>query len=258
MKRLLLTLTISLAALFPSSMWAASVGNDASNRLKSSATVLEEVASNPNKGIPPNVLARAKCIVVIPHLIKAGLLVGGKYGRGVAVCRTNEREAPAGKTGTGAAANERAKKASNAHWSAPAFVTIGGGSIGLQIGAEDVDLVMLVMNNKGLQQLLSSKFEVSVEGSAVAGPVGGTTAVSSNPDLNAQVLVYSLSKGAFVGQNLEGAVIEQDPDTTKAVYGRKIPFNEILLGQIAPPATAKPFLQAVSELSHQAGKEQAR
>ncbi len=252
------SITLCLAALLPVSMWAASVGNDASNRLKSSATVLEEVASNPGKGIPPNVLARAKCIVVIPHLVKAGLLVGGKYGRGVAVCRTNEGKVSAGGTGTGEAANERAKKASNAHWSAPAFITIGGGSIGLQIGAEDVDLVMLVMNNKGLQQLLSSKFEVSVEGSAVAGPIGGTTAVSSNPDLNAQVLVYSLSKGAFVGQNLEGAVIEQDADTTKAVYGSKVPFNKILLGQTVPPATAKPFLQAVSELSHQAGKEQAR
>jgi SH3 domain-containing YSC84-like protein 1 len=253
MKRHLVLVALSVAALLPGTMWAASLGDDASNRLKTSATVLKEIASNPDKGIPQDVLAMAKCIVVIPHLVKAGLLVGGKYGRGIAVCRTNGGETHGGET-----QNDRAKQAAHAHWSAPAFITIGGGSVGLQIGAEGVDLVMLVMNDKGLQQLLSSKFEFSVEGSVAAGPVGSNTSVGSNPNLNTQMLIYSLSKGAFVGQTLEGAVIEQDRDTTKAVYGSDLPFNKILLGQTAPPASAAPFLHAGADLSHQAGKQRTR
>jgi lipid-binding SYLF domain-containing protein len=249
MKRNLLVLAISLGTLMSSTFgYAASVAQDASNRLKSAAAVLEEIANDPSKGIPQEEFVRAKCVVVVPGLVKAGLLVGGKYGHGVAVCRTRNDETPA----------ERAKQAANARWSAPAFITIGGGSIGLQIGAEGTDLVMLVMNDKGMQQLLSSKFEFSVEGSAAAGTASGSTTVGSNPNLNTELLVYSRSKGAFVGQTLEGAVIEEDSDATKAVYGSDVPFNKILEGQIASPPGAKPLLRAVAELSHEAGKAQAR
>ena len=249
MKRNLLLLTAICGALMLSTFgYGASAGEDTSNRLNSAAKVLKEIADNPDKGIPQAALVRAKCVVIIPNLIKAGVLVGGKYGHGVAVCRTRNDETPA----------ERANHAADAHWSAPAFLTIGGGSIGLQIGAEGTDLVMLVMNDKGLQQLLSSKMEVSVEGSAAAGSASGSTAVGSNPNLNTELLVYSRSKGAFAGQTLEGAVIEEDSDATKAVYGSDVSLNKILRGETAPPAVAAPLLHAVADLSHQAGRQQAR
>ena len=128
--------------------------------------------------------------------------------------------------------------------------------MGLQLGAEGIDLVMLIMNEKGLQQLLSSKFELSVEGSAAAGPVSGNTTVGSNANLSTEMLVYSLSKGVFAGQTLEGAVIEEDSDATKAVYGSKLPMNKILEGQAKTPASAGPLLQAVNDLSHEAGRQQ--
>ena len=130
--------------------------------------------------------------------------------------------------------------------------------MGLQIGAEGMDLVMLVMNNSGLQRLLSSKFEFSVEGSAAAGPVGRNASVGSNPNLDTQMLIYSLTKGAFVGQALEGAVIEQDSDATKAVYGSNVSFKNILLGEVPPTSSASLFLQAVTQITHQVGAEQAR
>ena len=166
------------------------------------ADVLKEIMDAPDKGIPEEVLDDAKCIVVVPHLIKAGFIVGGKHGRGVASCRT----------ATG--------------WSAPAFISVGGGSWGLQIGAEGVDLVMLVMNDKGLQHLLSSKFQLSGEGSAAAGPVGRHASAGTDWKMNAELLTYSRSKGAFAGLTLEGAVIEQDADSTTAIYGRDVGFPQ--------------------------------
>ena len=137
-------------------------------------------------------------------------------------------------------------------WSAPAFISVGGGSWGLQIGAEGVDLVMLVMNDKGLQHLLSSKFEVTGEGSAAAGPVGRHASAGTDWKLNTELLTYSRSRGIFAGLTLEGAVVEQDADSTVAIYGSDVPFKKILLGDVAAPATAAPFLRAVAEITHQA------
>ena len=153
---------------------------------------------------------------------------GGKHGRGVASCRT---------------ANG---------WSAPAFVSVGGGSWGLQIGAEGVDLVMLVMNDKGLQHLLSSKFQLSGEASAAAGPVGRHASAGTDWKMNAELLTYSRSKGAFAGLTLEGAVVEQDVDSTEAIYGKDVPFRKVLLGNVTPPAAAAPFMSAVGMASHKA------
>src|SRR5437762_8522851 len=147
-------------------------------------------------------------MLVVPHLIKGGFIVGGKHGRGVASCRT---------------ANG---------WSAPAFVSVGGGSWGLQIGAEGVDLVMLVMNEKGLQHLLSSKFQISGEGSAAAGPVGRHASAGTDWKLNTELLTYSRSKGAFAGLTLEGAVVQQDADSTISVYGRDVTFQSVLKGNV--------------------------
>src|SRR5436853_1115516 len=219
---------VCLAAMACTNAWAGTGRQDTVDRLEKSVEVLHAIMSTPDKGIPEEVLTNAKCILVVPDLVKGGFIVGGKHGRGVASCRT---------------ANG---------WSAPAFVSVGGGSWGLQIGAEGVDLVMLVMNDKGLQHLLSSKFQISGEGSAAAGPVGRHASAGTDWKLNAELLTYSRSKGAFAGLTLEGAVVEQDDDSTVAIYGKKIPFRTILLGEVKPPAEAAPFMQAVAGASSKA------
>ena len=173
-------------------------------------------------------MSNAKCILVVPDLIKGGFIFGGKHGRGVASCRT------AG------------------GWSAPAFVSIGGGSWGLQIGVEGVDLVMLVMNDQGFQHLLSSKFALSGEGSVAAGPVGRHASAGTDWKMNTEMLTYSRSKGVFAGLTLEGAVIEQDDDSTRAIYGKHMRFRNILSGKVSTPASAEAFMKAVSDAGQQA------
>ncbi len=237
MKRNLVLVVFSLAALL-GNLAGASTRQDATERLQNSADVLKEIAAAPDKGIPEEVLKSSKCIVVIPHLVKAGFIVGAKHGRGVAVCRTS---ANAGE-----------------EWSAPAFISVSGGSWGLQIGAEGVDLVMLVMNDSGLRHLLSSKFEITGEGSAAAGPVGRHASAGTDWKLNTELLTYSRSRGVFAGLTLEGAVVEQDADATVAIYGNDLPFRKILLGEVAAPAQAAPFLRAVAEISHRAAAQEAR
>src|SRR5438105_5917454 len=214
--------------------WAFTAQEEATERLQKAGDVLKEIMNTPDKGIPEEVLDSAKCMVVVPHLIQGGFIVGGKHGRGVASCRT---------------ANG---------WSAPAFVSVGGGSWGLQIGAEGVDLVMLVMNEKGLQHLLSSKFQISGEGSAAAGPVGRHASAGTDWKLNTELLNYSRSKGAFAGLTLEGAVIEQDTDSTVAIYGKDIPFRESLMGEVKPPAAAAPFMAALQMASHKATARESK
>jgi lipid-binding SYLF domain-containing protein len=222
-----------LTALLGNLAWAGSAREDATERLQNSANVLKEIGAAPDKGIPDEVLKGSQCIVVVPHLVKAGFIFGAKHGRGVAVCRTSEG------------------------WSAPAFITLGGGSWGLQIGAEGVDLVMLVMNHKGLEHLLSSKFELTGEGSAAAGPVGRHASAGTDWKFNTEMLTYSRSRGVFAGLTLEGAVVERDADSTVAIYGSDIPFKKILLGEVAAPAPAAPFLRAVAEINHQARAQEA-
>ena len=233
MKRSLIALIFSLVALL-GTMAPATAEEDSVERLQNAGNVLKEIMAAPDNGIPEEVLDDAKCIVVVPHLIKAGFIVGGKHGRGVASCRT----------ATG--------------WSAPAFVSVGGGSWGLQIGAEGVDLVMLVMNDKGLQHLLSSKFQLSGEGSAAAGPVGRHASAGTDWKLNSELLTYSRSKGAFAGLTLEGAVIEQDADSTIAIYGKDVGFRKVLIGDVKAPAEAAPFMSALSMAGHQAATHEAR
>ena len=234
MRRSLFAFLLSMVTVLGSMSWAFSAQDDATERLQKAGDVLKEILNTPDKGIPEEVLDSAKCIVVVPHLIKGGFIVGGKHGRGVASCRT---------------ANG---------WSAPAFVSVGGGSWGLQIGAEGVDLVMLVMNEKGLQHLLSSKFQISGEGSAAAGPVGRHASAGTDWKLNTELLTYSRSKGAFAGLTLEGAVIEQDTDSTVAIYGKDVPFRESLMGEVKPPAAAAPFMAALQMASHKATARESK
>ena len=210
------------------SAWAGSNREDSVARLQSSVDVLHAIMAAPDKGIPEEVLSNAKCILVVPDLIKGGFIFGGKHGRGVASCRTHEG------------------------WSAPAFVSIGGGSWGLQIGVEGVDLVMLVMNDQGFQHLLTSKFQLSGEGSAAAGPVGRHASAGTDWKMNTEMLTYSRSKGAFAGLTLEGAVVQQDDDSTRAIYGKHLTFRNILSGKVSTPQSADAFMKAVSDAGRQA------
>ncbi len=228
MKKIMLLLLMSSIGLVGTLAWAGSAREDTVDRMQSSVEVLHAIMATPDKGIPEEVLTGAKCIVVVPNLIKGGFIFGGKHGRGVATCRTSEG------------------------WSAPAFISVGGGSWGLQIGIEDIDLVMLVMNDRGLQHLLSSKFALTGEGSVAAGPVGRHASAGTDWKLNTEMLTYSRSKGVFAGLTLEGAVVEQDNDSTYAIYGKHMRFRNILSGKASTPASANAFLKAVSDASHQA------
>ena len=234
MKKIMSLLLMSLIGLVGTFAFAGSAREDSVERMQKSVDVLQSIMSTPDKGIPEEVLNGAKCIVIVPNLIKGGFIFGAKHGRGVASCRTPEG------------------------WSAPAFVSVGGGSWGLQIGIEGIDLVMLVMNERGLQHLLSSKFELTGEGSVAAGPVGRHTSAGTDILLNTEVLTYSRSKGVFAGLTLEGAVVEQDNDSTRAIYGKHMMFRNILSGHASTPESAVAFVRAVSEAGHQAHIAEAR
>src|ERR1700692_4162432 len=208
--------------------WAGSAREDAIERLNNAGQVLHEIMAMPDKGIPEEVLEHAKCIAVVPHRVKGGFIFGGKGGKGVATCRT---------------ANG---------WSAPAFITISGGSWGLQIGVEAVDLVMIIQNEKGMQKLLSSNFQVGADASAAAGPVGRHASADTDWKLDTEILTYSRAKGAFAGLTLEGASLRQDSDSEHAIYGRNVTTRAILLGKVAAPAAARPFLAEIREAKAQA------
>ncbi len=234
MKKTMSLLLISLMGLVGTSAWAGSAREDTDARLQSSVEVLHAIMATPDKGIPEEVLSNAKCILVVPDLIKGGFIFGGKHGRGVASCRTSRG------------------------WSAPAFVSVGGGSWGLQIGVENVDLVMLVMNDQGFQHLLSSKFALSGEGSVAAGPVGRHASAGTDWKMNTQVLTYSRSKGVFAGLTLEGAVVQQDDDSTRAIYGKNVRFRSILSGEVSTPESGERFVKAVSDAGQQAHMAEAK
>ena len=234
MKKTMSLLLMSVMGMFGTYAWAGSAREDTVDRMQRSVAVLHAIMSTPDKGIPEEVLSNAKCILVVPDLIKGGFIFGGKHGRGVATCRTSEG------------------------WSAPAFVSVGGGSWGLQIGIEGVDLVMLVMNDQGFQHLLSSKFELTGEGSVAAGPVGRHASAGTDWKMNTEMLTYSRSKGVFAGLTLEGAVVEQDNDSTHAIYGKHMMFRNILSGKAATPRSADAFLKAVSQAGQQAKIAEAK
>jgi len=208
--------------------WANSAREDATDRLDNATKVLHEIMGMPDKGIPEEVLEHAKCVAVVPHMVKGGFIFGGKGGKGVATCRT---------------ANG---------WSAPAFITISGGNWGLQIGVEAVDLVMIIQNEKGMQRLLSSNFHVGADASAAAGPVGRHAEAGTNWKMDTEILTYSRAKGVFAGLTLEGASIRQDNDSRRAIYGHKITTRALLLGKVPAPSAAQPFLAEIRGAKAQA------
>lgn len=221
MKRIgiLLLLTLFCA----STVWAQNTEerDKAVGRMDDSSKILNELLSAPDKGIPDEVFEKAKCVAVVPSMVKGGFVFGAEHGRGVATCRT---------------ANG---------WSAPAFFVVTGGSWGLQIGVQAADLVMLIMNDRGMNELLSSKFKLGGSGSVAAGPVGREASASTDWKMGAEVLTYSRTRGLFAGLTLNGAVIKQDDDATRGLYGRMVGFRDCLTGQVKPPAEAENFLATV-------------
>jgi lipid-binding SYLF domain-containing protein len=215
---------LSLGAL----CWAGSAREDATDRLDNAATVMREIMRMPDKGIPKEVMEHAKCVAVIPHMVKGGFVFGAKGGKGVATCRTAK------------------------DWSAPAFITISGGSWGLQIGVEAVDVVLIIQNEKGMQRLLNSNFQVGGDASAAAGPVGRHAEAGTDWKMDTEILTYSRAKGAFAGLTLEGASLRQDNDSRQAIYGPNVTTRALLLGKVPIPDAAKPFLSAVRSAQAQA------
>src|SRR5258708_1544206 len=228
-------LVLSLCSIFIGVSWSADKDqSDIAKRIDESAKVLNEIMATPDKAIPDKVMRDAKCIAVIPSMVKIAIGFGGNHGKGVATCRTE----------SGA-------------WSAPAPLTITGGRWGLQMGGQAVDLVMIVTNEQGMQHLLSSKFKLGADASAAAGPVGRDAAADTDIKMRAEVLTYSRARGLFAGIDLSGASLTQDKDETRLLYGSFMPFADILSGKVQATAASEPFLAAVRKYSTQ-GKESSR
>ncbi len=224
-------LVVLLLLLLTGSALAADTREKVVGRLDAAATIMDEIMAAPDKGIPEEVLSSAECVAIVPSFLKGGFVVGGAYGKGVATCRTAKG------------------------WSAPAFFRMEGGSIGLQIGGEAADLIMLIMNEQGMQRLMSSKFQIGADAAAAAGPVGRHAGGDTDWKMRAEVLTYSRSRGLFAGISLKGNTLRQDKDDTRAFYGRMVPFRTSLTGQIAAPADAHTFLAAVSKYAIRASGE---
>jgi lipid-binding SYLF domain-containing protein len=222
---------VTLVALFglgvASAAWS-ETREDVQNRLDNAALVLHQIMGAPDRGIPEEVLDHAKCIAVVPHMIKGGFVFGAENGKGVATCRTRDG------------------------WSAPSFFAITGGSWGLQIGVEGVDLVMVFQGDRGMQRLENAKFQLGADASAAAGPVGRHATADTDWKLNTEILTYSRAKGAFAGLTLTGADVRRDNDSMDAFYGHEVSTHRVLGGEVAAPASARSFLDAVRGAKAQA------
>ena len=191
------------------------------DRIQTASLVLKQIMDAPDSAIPDSIMGGAKCIAIIPSSLKAGFIFGANYGKGVATCRT----------GTG--------------WSAPAFFRLTGGSFGLQIGGQASDLVLIIRTDRGMQNLLSSKFKLGGDASAAAGPVGRDAQAATDLTMRAQVLTYSRARGLFAGVSLNGSVINQNDADTRAFYGKEYTYRSILGGEVPTPKDADALLQAV-------------
>ncbi|HET9307570.1 MAG TPA: lipid-binding SYLF domain-containing protein [Candidatus Sulfotelmatobacter sp.] len=228
-KLVLLTLLVSISC-FAFAAEEPTKESKATDRVQAAGDVLNEIESAPDSGIPAEILGRSECVAVVPSMLKGGFIVGAKYGRGVASCRTAKG------------------------WSAPAFFMVTGGSVGFQIGGQAVDLVMLIMNNDGMQHLLSSQFALGADASVAAGPVGRHAEGNTDWKMRAQVLTYSRARGIFAGVSLNGAVVKQDKNSTREFYGHMVTFKAALTGEVDPPAGANPFLSSLAKWAQEAAK----
>lgn len=206
----------------------------AADKVKVAAQVLKEIMDTPDKGIPRDFLSQAAAVAIFPDVIKAGFVIGGKYGRGVII-----------KHDPGAN-----------RWSAPAFYSIGAGSVGWQIGAESTDLVLVIRHQRGVESLLHNEFTLGGDASVAAGPVGRNAEAATDVALKSEVLAYSRSRGLFAGISLEGAKINPLDDYNKAYYGRKLTSRQILLdGKASPPASAMPLIRELERYSRPLSKK---
>ena len=219
----------TMALIFASLTWAADKDqSDIDKRLDNSAKVLSEIMATPDKAIPDKIMSDAKCVAVVPSMVKIAVGFGGSHGKGVATCRTEHG------------------------WSAPAPITITGGSWGLQLGGQAVDIVMIVMNDQGMEHLLSSHFKLGADASAAAGPVGRDAAADTDIKMRAEVLTYSRARGLFAGIDLSGSALTQDKDETRILFGKMVPFEDILRGKVPAPSGSEPFLSVLRKYSIQA------
>jgi lipid-binding SYLF domain-containing protein len=216
---------LCVLGLMASLAWAQNDNSSANKELDQSANIIQQMTTG-NAGIPDSVLRGAKCIAVIPHLVKGAFMVGGEHGRGIATCRTSSG------------------------WSAPAPFELSGGSIGWQIGGQSSDLVMMVMNDQGMSQLMSGHFKVGAGASVAAGPVGRSG--SANAGWKAAILTYARSKGAFAGVSINGSALTQDKKATRDLYGNDVAFANILKGQVQAPSAAQAFVSTVQNAEQSA------
>jgi len=216
-------LAIAASLAITTAVWA----DTAQERLTEATSVLSEVMQTPDKGIPQDLLGRAECVIVVPNLKKAAFVVGGEYGKGFAECRNT----------------------SGAGWGAPAAVKLEGGSVGFQIGGSSTDLILLVMNRHGMDQLMRDKFTLGADASLAAGPVGRTAAAQTDARLDAEILAWSRSKGLFAGVSLKGAVLRPDEKENAELYGHAMTNKDILAGSMTTPANAKSLGDLLSKHS---------
>ncbi|MBZ5578531.1 MAG: lipid-binding SYLF domain-containing protein [Acidobacteriia bacterium] len=217
----------TMVLLLSVSLLAAGKEKDAALRLDDAATVFSEIMATPDKGIPQDLLEKAHCMVIVPGLKKGAFIVGGKYGKGFVTCR----------------------KDGAAGWSAPGAVRVEGGSVGFQIGGSESDVILLVMNERGAQRLLSSQFTLGGEGEVAAGPVGRDATAQTDAKFTAEILSWSRSRGVFAGLSLQGATLRQDLDDNEDLYGKKLENREIIEGKVRPPAAAHHLLELLDKYS---------
>jgi SH3 domain-containing YSC84-like protein 1 len=219
MKKLLAFLCVAACA---ASAYAASTRADLNDRLEKARLVIDQLSQTPDKGVPDSIIKRAVCVAVVPSLKKGAFIVGAQYGQGVATCRTGHG------------------------WSGPVFIRMAGGSFGFQIGGQGTDLVLVAVNDHGLQDLLKSKFKIGGDAAATAGPVGRNAQADTSLNLSAELLTYSRSKGVFAGIDLDGTSVSQNQDDTDVFYGGSHSFHQILAGAVAVPPDARPFVRTVA------------
>lgn len=223
MKKLLAVVCVAACAV---SVYAASSLADLNDRLERSRLIIDQLSQTPDKGIPDGIIKQAVCVAVVPSLKKAAFGIGAQYGQGVVTCRTGHG------------------------WSGPVFIRMAGGSFGFQIGAQGTDLVLVAVNQHGMQDLLKSKFKIGGDASAAAGPVGRNAQAGTSLNMSAELLTYSRTKGLFAGIDLDGTSVSQNQDDTNVLYGGNFSFHQILAGQVAVPASARPFVRTVARYFH--------
>ncbi|HTA47441.1 MAG TPA: lipid-binding SYLF domain-containing protein [Bryobacteraceae bacterium] len=228
MRRTLIT-ALAIAGCITTTAFAADREVKVTDRLDASSDTLTDMMHASDHGIPQDLLDKAKCVVVVPGMKKAGFIFAAKYGRGFAVCR----------------------RSGGSGWSAPASMRVEGGSVGFQIGASETDIVLLVMNDGGMKHLLSNKFTIGGEATAAAGPVGRDASAQTDADLKAEMLSYSRSRGLFAGISLEGATLRPDEEANRELYGHDSTNREILTGDVKTPETARKFERALNRDSDQ-------